>query len=401
MNRAMLHFIGAILVADGLMNFLVPLVVYGLTGSLGYAGLAYLVSWLPRLVLMPLVGRWIDRWGVRPLSIAADLIKCAACLGVLALIQGQAPDLVLTVGAGLLGSLISIGNAQTLLSCEKIIAVRPQHLDRDANRLSRLDQLGMVLGPLLGMVFFSTGYTLLLALAASLYLANAVFFLMYSGIPDTADRRPAEQPPTGHWRAALLVFLGSPLLWLMTLLAVGNNAFDGTIEASGAALMDRVMALPIQYYGLIDLCAGVCGVAATLLYARLIGRLGRHWLFAASLALALSASALLIALMEPLWVFLGCYALGIAAKVIMGNYMRVMRISLIPQAQLASVSAMISLLNQSILPIVGLLIYWFDRQGWSVAGLLIASVLLSALAGWRVLAQGRQVVTGGSAVATS
>ncbi|WP_287814464.1 MFS transporter [Pseudomonas sp.] len=400
MHGTLLYFIGAILVGDGLMNFLVPLVVYGLTGSLGYAGLAYLVSWLPRLVLMPLVGGAIDRWGVRPLSITADLIKCAACLGVLALIQGQAPGLVLTVGAGLLGSLISIGNAQTLLSCEKIIAARPQHLDRDANRLSRLDQGGMVLGPLLGMMLFTTGYTLLLALAASLYLANALFFLFYTGLPDTADKRLAGQPPAGHWRAALLIFMGSPLLWLMTLLAVGNNAFDGTIEASGAALVDRLMALPIQYYGLIDLCAGVCGVAATMLYARLIGRLGRHGLFAASLALALAASALLVAVMEALWAFLACYALGIAAKVMMGNYMRVMRISLIPQAHLASVSAMISLVNQSILPVVGLLIYWFDRQGWSIAGLLVASILLSALAGWRVLAQGRQVAPASGAAAT-
>ena len=104
--------------------------------------------------------------------------------------------------------------------------------------------------------------------------------------------------------------------------------------------------------------------------------------------------------MEALWAFLACYALGIAAKVMMGNYMRVMRISLIPQAHLASVSAMISLVNQSILPVVGLLIYWFDRQGGSIAGLLVASILLSALAGWRVLAQGRQVAPASGAAAT-
>ncbi|MCG9526216.1 MFS transporter, partial [Providencia rettgeri] len=45
-----------VLTADGLMVFLTPVLVYQLTGSIEYSGLSYALWWLPRILIIPLIG---------------------------------------------------------------------------------------------------------------------------------------------------------------------------------------------------------------------------------------------------------------------------------------------------------------------------------------------------------
>lgn len=51
------------LTADSLLVFLIPVVVYSVTSSLALSGLTYAMAWLPRIIITPLVGTSIDRWG--------------------------------------------------------------------------------------------------------------------------------------------------------------------------------------------------------------------------------------------------------------------------------------------------------------------------------------------------
>lgn len=110
-----------VLTADGLMVFLTPVIVYQLTTSIEYAGLTYALWWLPRLFLIPLIGKYIDDLGVRPISIISDSCKIIGCLFLL--LTYFTSDLMIAISFGLVGSLISIGNSQTLISYEKFIYI--------------------------------------------------------------------------------------------------------------------------------------------------------------------------------------------------------------------------------------------------------------------------------------
>ncbi|MEX5485454.1 hypothetical protein IC611_04055 [Proteus mirabilis] len=101
------------------MVFLTPVIVYQLTTSIEYAGLTYALWWLPRIFLIPLIGQYIDGLGVRPVSVISDSCKIIGCLFLL--IVDFSSDLVIAISFGLVGSLISIGNSQTLISYEKLL----------------------------------------------------------------------------------------------------------------------------------------------------------------------------------------------------------------------------------------------------------------------------------------
>lgn len=387
MNPILLFFLTLVFIADGLMVFLIPVLVYAETQSLTYSGLSYALWWLPRLVLIPVLGAFIDRWGVRPVSIAADLVKCAGCLLVSLVLYLSDDPLIIAISCGLLGAVISIGNAQTVISFEKLIAFISKNVAKDANLLTRLDLVGMILGPILGMLFYHAGFILLLVVVALFYLANSLYFLISQAIPDTA------QPEIAMPGIALspFVHLKKPVLIFMILLAVGNNMFDGLIESSGSAIIEKSMALPIQYFGLIDVCAGLFGFIATFLYGHWVNRLRLLTLFIFGWSTIIISSTLLIYSMNNLVFFLIFYSIGIAGKVFTGNFMRVMRISILPKHQLASVSSLVVLLNQSILPFMWLFLFLSEHYQLSITLFLLIATLISAVSGGWVLYLCRKV----------
>lgn len=166
-----------VLTADGLMAFLTPVIVYQLTASIEYSGLTYALWWLPRLFLIPLIGKYIDDLGVQPISVISDIGKVIGCLFLL--LTNFASDFMIAISFGLIGSLISIGNSQTLISYEKIIALISHHKEYHINLMSRMDFLGMVIGPSVGIVFIDFGYKYLLIIPCLFYFINAIFFLFF------------------------------------------------------------------------------------------------------------------------------------------------------------------------------------------------------------------------------
>lgn len=114
------YLLSLVLTADGLMVFLTPVVVYMLTGSVEYSGLSYAIWWLPRIILIPLVGKFIDSIGIKPLSVIADTIKVAGCLFLI--LHNSSDTLIISISFGIVGSLISTGNSQSMIVYEKLIA---------------------------------------------------------------------------------------------------------------------------------------------------------------------------------------------------------------------------------------------------------------------------------------
>lgn len=382
MNRTLSTLLLLVLTADALLVFLVPVMVYAYTSSLAWSGLAYAMAWLPRIVVTPLVGASIDRWGVRRVSVVSDLVKFVGCLCVILVLWGEPAALTVTVVGGLLGGLVAIGSAQSLIAYEKMIALVSREVDRDVNILCRIDQLAMVTGPLIGFIGYSAGAVTLLALAAALYGINAGCYLFSCAVPrnTTGSEHTAVVPAAKHLKFILL----TPLLASSVVLAVGNNAFDGLVEASAVTLIDRAMQLPIHYFAFVDICAGLCGVAATLLYPRLSSAMPPLRLFTLAALATAVASGLMILAQAYLLGFLALYALNIGGKVFMINFCRSLRIQVVPVERLASVSSLMVLLNQAVLPVMGLTLYLVGERPSMLAALMATAIGITLLGAWLI-----------------
>lgn len=160
MRIVFFYMLFIVLTADGLMVFLAPVIVYSLTRSIEYSGLTYALWWLPRIFLIPLIGKYIDNLGIRMVSIISDSCKIIGCLCLI--LMSLSSDLMIAICFGIMGSLISIGNSQTLLSYEKIIALISNDKETHVNLLARMDFLGMIVGPTIGIIFIDYGYKYLL-----------------------------------------------------------------------------------------------------------------------------------------------------------------------------------------------------------------------------------------------
>ncbi len=369
------------------MTFLIPVIVYSKTGSLGYSGLAYGLWWLPRVLMIPLVGTFIDKLGIKPVSVSSDIFKIIACIVVVILSFNTLHPLVFTIACGVLGGIISIGNSQTIISYEKMISLISINVEKDANLITRLDLFAMMLGPIIGMFCYDIGYPSLIIIAASAYLINALFFLFNAKIPK--EKKHIDKVKITLLSASKEI-TSRPLLILMIAIAIGNNMFDGTIEASGSAIIATFMSLPVKYFGLIDVSAGLFGFLVTYLYMMLLRRLNSYAIFLIGWIIAISSSLLITLFMSNIYAFLVLYAISISTKVFMGNHMRVTRIKLIPTHSLASVSSLIVLSNQSILPAVGMMIYILNKYEIDIRYLIMTSVTILVIAGMCLIRQSRK-----------
>ncbi|MEQ5178170.1 MULTISPECIES: MFS transporter [Proteus] len=368
-----------VLTADGLMVFLTPVIVYQLTTSIEYSGLTYALWWLPRLFLIPLIGKYIDGLGIRPIAVISDSCKIVGCLFLL--ITHFTSDLMIAISFGLIGSLISIGNSQTLISYEKIIALISHHKEHHINLMSRMDFLGMVIGPLLGIVLIDFGYKYLLVIPCLFYFINAIFFLFFYARKEINTENINNSEEKIFFTKKFIYIFSSPILIFSVFIAIGNNMFDGLIESSGTALIDQVMNLPIKYYGFIDIAAGIFGVFGTYLYGCLNQYISRVLLTIISIAIITISSSLLVFFQSSIIIFIICYAVSIIGKVFSGNILRILRIEIIPINQLASVSSLIILLNQMILPIVGGLLFFSMGEVTVIYTLMIISIGITLISG--------------------
>ncbi|SDT30084.1 hypothetical protein SAMN05216598_4913 [Pseudomonas asplenii] len=256
MSTLFFSFLFLVLTADALMTFMVPVVVYLLTGSIEYSGLSYAVWWLPRLLLIPMIGQCIDNVGIRPLSIISDIIKTAGCLFLI--FQNSADPLVISITFGVIGSLVSIGNSQTLIAYEKIIATLSRAREHHINLMSRMDFLAMVIGPVVGILLIDFGYKYLLIIPCLLYFLNAGYFSWVRLNPIKKVNSKNSGSAVGRQAVSSMGFIASvPVLLGVIFLSMGNNMFDGLIESSGAALVELNMNMPVKYFGVIDIVAGV------------------------------------------------------------------------------------------------------------------------------------------------
>lgn len=359
--------------ADQILLFLVPLVVYQATKSVAWSGLAFFVEALPRFLAFPVCGALCDRKSPLKLLKASQVCRALSCVaGVGA-----------SIAYGGVGWLVALSAVCGVLTTQGMMAreVMLPHIAREQSFHKVLaysqtaDQAGFVLGPLVAAVLLDVSRW------EAVVAAAAVLFLLADGAMALWQRHtevtlPQAGPPHGNLLApvktALLHVVNLPGLSRLVVLACGVNLVIGATLASSAALVTGLHGRSSGYYAGLQMAGAIATIAILLAVARTA--LAPRTLAVVSY-LCICAGGLMTALSPAHW----CYALGFLLVVgfdkMFNIYIRTARQKIIPARDYGKTTGVIVMLNNLTQPVAGLLIGAFAQPGqtaWVILALSLA-----------------------------
>ncbi len=383
----------ASLTGDTVISLLTPIIVYHRTQSLSMSGLAYAIEWLIRIFMVPLLGKYVDDTGIKKSSIYFDLLKILACLflGWIMFSGGFIDDLVFMLIVSLFGGAVSVVNAQQIIIYEKYISVHHVYrkdINSNSIHIANADQMAMVVGAVLVILFYQNSLYLLSILTLTCYLMNLYFFIFrYQELkkPLLDKHRDVDIPTSSGFipieisKKMLFGFIAS-----LSITAFFSNTLDGLVEASGSYIIQDKNGMPIELYALLTFFAGIAGTFASWVTKLFLSKqVSVTRIYTVSVYLELVFGVLLFITYYSFPLILIFYALCIACKIPRIILTRKMRIELIPQDCFAKTSSIIVSISQSALPLVGFIIYSSNNNTFfDIRYLIICSaciILLFAL----------------------
>lgn len=359
-----------------LQAFAVPLLVYKITNSLGWSGVAFFVEWVPRLLSFPLSGVWVDRFGPRRMYLLADaarFVSGAVAVAWIFVFPSVAVGAVLIVGV--------IGGFSfelAFLSVEKV--VQEQVVDADMPKaqalLGSIDHTMMLLGPALAALLVSLwSTTAVLCVMVLLFVCSFVLFL-WTATPSRFA--PSSQAPMlGALFEGVRFVMDHDRLRSIVVLTTLVNAIVGLSLTVAPAMVKTTYGRSDGWLGVLYTASGAAGLIAISSTPWLASWWGLHRLglfaFVASCAVFLLAG---VAPSYPVYVLsISCLMALVGSFTV---FIRSERALLIPKEIFGRTVGVIVLLNFLPMPLIGLITAALgDRVG--------APTLIGATAGFCLL----------------
>jgi len=373
--------------ADQILLFLVPLVVFQVTQSTAWSGVAFFVETLPRFLSFPICGALCDRISPLRLLRISQMARALTCvLGCVASsLTGQVAWLVAV------SAVCGVLTTQGLMAREVMLpqVFRGDRTERVLAYAQIADQLGMVLGPLLAALALSwCSWVVVLGATAVLFVAADGAMKVWRWASPVQLVEPARVHPLQdmHWlqpyQTALAHVVRLPGLVQLIVLAAGVNLVVGVTLATSAAMVTGMLHQSSNDYALLQTGGAIATVLILLLIARVALPLGRMGL-SAYLGILLGAVATGVSV-GP-WVYALGFLMVIGFDKMFSVYIRTRRLQVIPAADLGKTTGLIVLLNNVTQPVAGLVVGLFAGQA-NAQGVIWAMTagmaLLGSLAVW-------------------
>lgn len=274
-NFALLWFGGLIsMMGDWMLMIARPMFVYELTGSTLAMGLMFMIGTLPRFVVSPIAGVFVDRWERRQTMIIGNLLLAVSLVPLLLV---RSVDMLWLI---YLSALIQSTVSRFLHPAEN--AMLPKLVDEShlvsANALNSLnDNLARLVGPPIGGFLVATfGFQTVVYIDAFTFLFAA---LMISGItvrskPDIATNDTA---PTStirkfwmEWREGIEIIRTNNVLRLLFVVLALTSLGEGVFATLFVPFSTDVLGAKSAGVGLLMSAQGVGGLIGSLV----IGWLG-------------------------------------------------------------------------------------------------------------------------------
>ncbi len=343
------------LIAEQMVLFAVPLLIFQGTGNVSTLGIAFALEWLPGLIAYPFAGLLADRDGGARLFSRVTGGR-ALILAVVTLICLLAPS-VTTVALVTSGAVLSVLVAPVRMSVEKMVPqlAEGQLLARTQSLVQNMELLAMALGPALALLAAATvGKVWLLGVASGVFALAAAFWVP---LP-----RGLRSPGTGSVRGTLgelglgwsLLLHNRPVVLLATLNFSINLVF-ATVLSSNAALVTGVFGAPESSFALLNTCVGLSGLLNLLLIPFLLRKFDVQVLGMFGFTL-LGGSLVLLGVAPSFAVYGPAFVLSLAGIAYFNVFNRTQRVKVIPREHLGKVMGPFYLLNLLSYPIGGLLV---------------------------------------------
>ncbi len=389
-----LLFYGSLLLsrlADQVLLFLVPLVVYQQTGSASWTGIAFFVETLTRFVAFPVCGVLSDRHPPMRLlrqSQALRALSCAAGLAAGFALNGQAALVALVLVSAACG----VFTTQGVMAREVLLPhIFPgERFERVLAHAQIADQLGMVAGPVVAAAALALWpWQGVLGCSAVLFLLADVGLAWWQRQHTGALPQGRSAQGESWWvplRTALCHIAQLPGLKPLIALAAGVNLVVGVTQATAAAMVTGLLAQSDAVYAQLQ----TAGAVVTVLVLAWVARV--HW---RGHALGVWSYTLLLA-MTAWAVHPAVYALGFLLVIgfdkMFSVYIRAGRQRIIPPQDFGKTSGVVVLLNNLTQPLAGLAV-GLGAQGADARGVITVLVLGMGLIGGAVLWIGRNAAS--------
>lgn len=363
--------------ADQILLFIVPLVVFQTTNSASWAGLAFFVESLPRFLAFPLCGALCDKFSpIRILHISQvyRALLCVLAVGLYAVFGGIAWLVVLSALCGVL-------TTQGIMAREVLMPRIFQHYSytKTLSYSQIADQTGLVLGPLVA--------ALLLEVSAWHWVV-----LWVAGLFLLADLSMRVWQRFSH--ITLEVFEQHQDIWLQPLriafrhirqraelkkiitLAVGVNLIVGVTLATSAAMVLGQYSAGKDDYAMLQAAGAVSTIVILFFLARVVLPLRVLGGVACSM---LAAGAFISALSPNLAGYVLGFLLIVGFDKMFNVYMRSIRQRVIPPQDFGKTVGVITLLNNLSQPLAGLLVALLAAPLGTQRVILILAVLATLL----------------------
>lgn len=340
--------------ADQILLFIVPLIVFQTTQSVSWAGLAFFVESLPRFLAFPVCGALCDKYpAVRVLHIS-QVYRALACMNAV-LLYGVFDGVYWIV---LLSALCGVLTTQGIMAREVLMPhVFQQYSYAKTLSYSQIaDQSGLVLGPLAAALILEVWpwHWVVVGVAGLFMLADLAMRVWQRTC--TVNLEVYEQH-RDIWLQPLRVAFGHirNLTGLKRLIAltVGVNLIIGVTLATSAALVIGQFSAGKDAYALLQAAGALVTIVILFYLAR--ATLPLKLLGGVSYGL-ITVGALIMAISPNLWVYALGFLLVIGFDKMYSVYMRSVRQKVIPVQDFGKTVGVITLLNNLPQPLAGLVI---------------------------------------------
>lgn len=340
--------------ADQILLFIVPLIVFQTTQSVAWAGLAFFVESLPRYLAFPVCGALCDKFSpVRILHIS-QVYRALACVLAVAL-YGVFDGIYWLVG---LSALCGVLTTQGIMAREVLMPhiFQHYHYTKTLSYSQIADQSGLVLGPLVAALMLQVWpwHWVVLGVAGLFGLADLA---MRAWQRNTTVALESHAQHRDIWVQPLRIAFGHirELAGLKRLIAltVGVNLIIGVTLATSAAMVTGQFAAGKDAYALLQAAGALVTIAILFYLAR--ATLPLKILGAVSYGL-IAIGALITALSPNLWAYSVGFLLVIGFDKMYSVYMRSVRQKVIPVQDFGKTVGVITLLNNLPQPLAGLVV---------------------------------------------
>lgn len=362
------------ILAESFVIFSIPLIVLELTSSPSYAGLAFMLEWIPAIIMYPIAGTIADKFGPKGTLAISSFTRCLIILTATALIYTieEKTLVVILTCAFALSFLLPFSRVGT----EKSVALLKEHRNISIlhSYVQSSELLAWTLGPALAA--FSSEYLdlfQLLTLSGAVFLCSFLSILLYQVQP---TKRSVSKKT--HFLFGITYILEKkPLLYLATLNCLINFMF-AVVISSHAAIITRVFELSEKYYGILNFIGGMFGFLNVFLVPLLVKRISILSFSIAGLLL-LGTGFMTLSLSTGYVSYVVGFSTSMVGISLFNIFNKTLRTSIIDQQHIGKVMGVFYLINILMLPVGGLVIYMLADLVGNQPIILVSSATLIPL----------------------